>query len=171
MLYDISTAAAHLESARAYLAGHLGLTAPQYNMLMVIAQYGGDRGLSVSEVGAHLHVSSTFITAEMNKLAKLGVIAKVPNPDDARSVLLQLTQEGGRQVQGLQQELHFVNDRLFASLTATEFDHLSRIIAKLLPDFERTVAVLTALSSTDSRRSSAQGSRTNEARRGRAAVG
>jgi DNA-binding MarR family transcriptional regulator len=145
MLYDISTAATLLESARAYLASRLDVTPPQYNMLMVIAQFEGERGLSINEVAAHLHVSNTFVTAEVNKLVKRDLVVKVPNPEDARSVLLNLTAEGERQVQALEQDLMFVNDRLFAGLGASDFEQFSRIIAALIPDFERTVAVLDAL--------------------------
>ena len=64
LLYDISIAAAHLESARSYLAGHMDVTPPQYNMVMIIAQYEGQSGISVSEIASHLHVSNTFVTSE-----------------------------------------------------------------------------------------------------------
>ena len=142
LLYDISTAAAHLESARAYLASRMGVTSPQYNMIMVIAQYEGDAGVSVNGIAEHLHVSNTFVTMELKKLERLGMVVKTPNPADARSVLVRLSAEGERQVQAVQPDLLFVNDHLFEHITPSDFLALSRIIASLIGDFSRTVAML-----------------------------
>lgn len=142
LLYDISIAASHLESARAYLASHLGVTSPQYNMIMVIAQYEGSAGLSVNEIADHLHVSGTFVTAEIKKLVRLGMVIKEPNPADARSVLIRLSEEGDRQVRAIHPELLFVNDHLFEHISQSDFKALSRIIASLIHDFSRTVAML-----------------------------
>lgn len=148
LLYDISSAATHLESARAYLASRLGITSPQYNMIMVIAQYEGDEGMSVNEIAEHLHVSNTFITAEIKKLESHGLVVKLPNPADARSVLVRLSEEGERQVMDMESEFLFVNDHLFEHLSPGDFQSLSRIIASLIGDFARTVAMLQAVAQT-----------------------
>lgn len=145
LLYDISTAASHLESARSYLASCLGVTSPQYNMVMVIAQYQGDEGISVNEIAEHLHVSNTFVTMEVKKLERQGLVVKAPNPVDARSVLIRLSDEGAQQVHALQPELLFVNDHLFEHISAADFQALSRIVASLIGDFSRTVAMLGVL--------------------------
>jgi DNA-binding MarR family transcriptional regulator len=145
LLYDIAIAAAHLESARSYLATKMGLTPPQYNMVMIIAQFEGPTGISVSDVAAHLHVNNTFVTTEIKKLARMGLVAKEPNPADARSVLLRLTPQGEERVRALEPELLFVNDRLFGGMSKADFQSLSRIVASIIDDFSRTVAVLGAL--------------------------
>lgn len=145
LLYDIATAATQLEAARAHLAGRMQVTSPQYNMVMVIAQHEGQMGMSVSEVAAHLHVSNTFVTSEIKKLMREGLVAKEPNPADARGVLLRLTPEGQERVRSLEPELLFVNDHLFRHLSKSDFDHLSRIVASLIDDFSHTVALLGAL--------------------------
>lgn len=145
LLYDIAIAASHLESARSYLAGRMNVTSPQYNMIMIIAQYEGQTGISVSEVASHLHVTNTFVTAEIKKLMRVGLVEKSPNPTDARSVLLHLTPEGEARVRTLEPELLFVNDHLFRDLSKTDFRHLSRIVASLIGDFARTIALLGTL--------------------------
>lgn len=142
LLYDISTAAGHLESARAYLASRMGVTSPQYNMIMVIAQYEGDEGVSINGIAEHLHVSGTFVTMELKKLEREGMVTKTANPADARSVLVRLSAEGERRVQAVQPDLLFVNDHLFEHISAADFQALSRIIASLIGDFSRTVAML-----------------------------
>lgn len=142
LLYDIASAATLLESARGYLAARLGVTSPQYNMIMVIAQYEADAGISVNEIAEHLHVSGTFVTVEIKKLERAGLVVKTPNPVDARSVLVKLSAEGEQNVLALEPELHFVNDHLFQRISTTDFESLSRIFSSLIGDFSRTVAML-----------------------------
>ncbi|MES2245535.1 MAG: MarR family transcriptional regulator [Pseudomonadota bacterium] len=151
LLYDISIAASHLESARAYLASNLGVTSPQYNMLMVVAQYEGSEGISINEIADHLHVSNTFITTELKKLVRDGLVVKDPNPSDARSVLVRLSTQGEEKVRALHPELLFVNDHLFQNLSASDFKALSRIIASLIGDFSQTVAMLQVVSQSPKR--------------------
>lgn len=151
LLYDLGSAAAYLEVARAYLASRLGVTSPQYNMMMIIAQNEGAAGISINEIADHLHVSNTFITMELKKLDQRGLVVKSPNPADARSVLVRLSAEGERQVELLAPELLRVNDRLFENVTARDFQALSRIVASLIGDFSRTAAMLQAMQRQDAR--------------------
>ncbi|GAB2458432.1 hypothetical protein GCM10027082_06170 [Comamonas humi] len=145
LLYDLGSAASYLEVARGYLASRIGVTSPQYNMMMIIAQNEGDTGISINEIADELHVSNTFVTMELKKLDQRGLIVKSPNPTDARSVLVRLSSEGERQIESLGPELLLVNDRLFEHITARDFQSLSRIIASLIGDFSRTVAMLQAI--------------------------
>jgi hypothetical protein len=75
-------------------------------------------------------------------------MAKEPNPDDARSVLLHLTAIGEAKIRALEPELLFVNDHLFRHLSREDFNHLSRIVASLIDDFIETIALLGARSKT-----------------------
>lgn len=151
LLYDIATAAAHLETARAYLATRLGVTSPQYNMIMVVAQYGKNVGISVNGIAGHLNVRNTFVTAEIKKLELKGLVLKQTNPADARSVLVYLSAEGKRQVEAMRTQFLLVNDHLFQHLAPADFDSLSRIVSELIGDFARTVAMLQVLTQTSSR--------------------
>jgi len=145
LLYDIATAATHLESARSFLASRVGVTPPQYNIVMIVAQYGGRVGISVSEVAAHLHVTNTFVTNETHKLVKLGLVSKGPNPLDARGVLLRLSAEGERRVRKLEPDLLLVNDHLFRRLSQRDFRDLARIVAALIGDFAQTMVILSTM--------------------------
>lgn len=147
LLYDIAIFASYLEAARSYLATRMGVSSPQYNMMMIVAQHAGHAGISISEVAAHLHVTNTFVTAEIKKLMRENLVGKEANPADARSVLLRLTPEGEERVRALEQDLLFVNDQLFRGLSRADFEHLSRIVGSLIDDFSSTIALLGALGS------------------------
>lgn len=140
-LYDFSTLGTSLEIVRSYLASLLGLTSPQYNIIMVLAN-GNEKGLGVSEVARRLHVSTAFITAEGINLESGGLIEKLRNPYDGRGVLLHLTQLGWEQVTQIAPERQKINDHLFGSLSARDFQALSETLASLLDDFNYTVRLI-----------------------------
>jgi DNA-binding MarR family transcriptional regulator len=141
-LYDLSSLASYLGSARAYLAAQLGVTSPQYNIVMIIAQYQGATGVSITEVAQRLHVSTAFITSEIIKLESAGLVAKNRNPDDGRSVLLRVTGACEKRVQQIAAERLFVNDQLFRGLSGEDFRHLATTVASLMDDFAQTVDIL-----------------------------
>lgn len=141
-LYDFSVLANQLETARSYLAAHVGVTSPQYNILMVIARRQGDDGISVSDVARFLHVSGAFVTSEVRKLEALGLVVKKPNPNDARSTLLTLSAEGETRIRDVEPERVLVNDNLFQNLSEKDFQHLSRILGSMLDDFANTIQLL-----------------------------
>jgi DNA-binding MarR family transcriptional regulator len=140
-LYDFSTLGVSLEIVRSYLASLLGLTSPQYNIIMVLANSDGN-GISVSEVARRLHVSTAFITAEGINLESTGLIEKQRNPNDGRGVLLHLTQLGWEHVMQLAPERQKINDHLFGSLSQRDFQSLAETLASLLDDFNYTVRLI-----------------------------
>jgi DNA-binding MarR family transcriptional regulator len=158
-LYDFSALGSYLESARAYLAAHLGVPSPQYNIVMIIAQYQGKTGVSVSDVAQHLHVSTAFITGEIRKLERGGLVEKHPNPNDGRSILLRLSQSGEERVQQIAPQRLFVNDHLFRGISGEDFRHLTRITASMIDDFAQTVEMLQAMRRDMTKRASRLASR------------
>jgi len=147
LIYDIYVVADLLESAREYLAEHLGVSSSQYNIIMVVARQGAENGVNVSDVATRLNVTGAFVTNEVKKLVKSGFIHKKSNPDDGRSVLLTLTPSGYAKVQAIEPEIISVNNRLFGKLSKSDFQELSRIVGSLVDGFGQTVALLKALSS------------------------
>jgi DNA-binding MarR family transcriptional regulator len=142
LLHDFSALAATLEMARAHLASIIGLTAPQYNIVMVLGNHQNAGGICVSDVAKRLHVSTAFITSEAGNLEQAGLVSKRPNPGDGRGVLLRLTPRGEALVRRVGPERQRVNDHLFNSLTAKRFRDLSKTLTTLLNDFAYTVSLL-----------------------------
>lgn len=141
-LYDLSIAGAQLEVARGYLASQLGVTSPQYNILMVIAQYQHSEGVGLSEVANHLHVSIAHITNEMKKLDQLGWVTIDVNPQDRRARLVKIHPQAEKQFIQLGNHQRSTNNALFAHLSKTEFNQMRRILTKLIDDFASTIEQL-----------------------------
>lgn len=139
LLYDLDYFTRLLGAARTHLAAAMGLTPPQYNIVMIVAEFMSERGISVGEVAQHLHVSGSFVTTEANKIVDLALIEKAPNPDDGRGILLRLTSRGQAEVGRVSGHICEFNDRFFAALSKTDFGRLQRMVASLIRDGEGTL--------------------------------
>lgn len=152
LLYDFSVLSSHMDYARAHFASQVNLTSPQYNIAMIIAYYQGETGVSVSEVAQHLHVTTAFITSEVGKLEKMGLVDKSQNPTDGRGIQLRLTQAGIESLQQIGPQRLLINDHLFRGLSGEDFRRLSKILADLIDDFSETISMLKAMRKTRSNR-------------------
>ncbi len=141
MVYDLFTVSSRMENVRDALAKSLGVTGPQYSILMAIARLEGAEGVPVNLVADRLHVTGPFVTVETGKLARRGLVEKRRNPGDGRGVLLRLSTEGERRLTALSPVVCAVNDRFFGALDRTEFRNLAGIAAALVRDSDAAVAI------------------------------
>jgi DNA-binding MarR family transcriptional regulator len=132
LVYDLLTISVRMETVRSRLAWRIGITGPQYSVLVGIAQFQSADGVSVGKVAEVLHVSGAFITAETRELDRLGLVMKAINPRDRRGVLLRLTPKGERQMIALSPAITAVNDKFFAALTRTAFRAFADNAAELV---------------------------------------
>jgi DNA-binding MarR family transcriptional regulator len=86
---------ASLAMTKAYkpLLDPLGLTYPQYLVLLVL--WEGD-GITVSQLGARLKLDSGTLTPLLKRLEATGLLQRLRDAADERRVLLQLTAAGRR---------------------------------------------------------------------------
>jgi DNA-binding MarR family transcriptional regulator len=145
LVYDLLTIATRMDLVRAYLGRQIGLSGPQYSLLIAVAHLQGQKGVSVGSVAGALHVSSAFITVETGKLARRGLLWKRPNPADRRSVLLTLSSRGRLAIAGLNGRIRAVNDQFFANLDRRSFLDLSATAAQLVLGSDRALRLIDAL--------------------------
>ncbi len=132
MVYDLLTVGARMQAVRDRLAAEMGVTGPQYAILMAIAHLQDEEGgAGVRAVARRLHVSGPFITAQVNRLVAAGLVAKRPDPEDGRGVILRLTGLGESRLGMLAPEIQRANDTFFGPLTAEEFRILGGLAARL----------------------------------------
>jgi DNA-binding MarR family transcriptional regulator len=132
LVYDLLTISVRMETVRTHLARRIGITGPQYSVLVAIAQFQGADGVSVGKVAEVLHVSGAFITAETRQLERLGLVIKAINPRDRRGVLLRLTPNGARQMIAISPAIMAINDKFFAPFTRTTFRAFAHSAARLV---------------------------------------
>ncbi|HVO15644.1 MAG TPA: DUF559 domain-containing protein, partial [Alphaproteobacteria bacterium] len=132
LVHDLITIAVRLETVRDMLGRRMGVSGPQYSILMAVAQNQGQRGVAVRAVADLLHVSGAFVTAEVGKLVREGLIEKQANPEDRRSVLLSLTVDGEALIRHVAEAVRATNDRFFGALDRDDFLILGHIVDRMV---------------------------------------
>lgn len=138
---DLVEFSARLQSIREKLAARMGVSAPQYRVIMTLARSETPE-LAAKGLAQQLGVSMPFITIEAGKLVRLGLIARRRNPADARSVLFALTIAGRDRVRKAAPVVRDANDRLFESLSRSDMLKLARTARALIDGSEQALARL-----------------------------
>ncbi len=144
LVYDFFTVASQMEEMRRYLGKKVGLTGPQYFLVMAVAELQGKTGVSVGRVAAYLHVTGTFVTTESGKLFKKGILEKRTDPRDNRRSLLSISEKGQRALSALFPELRHINDIVFDLDSRDDFLRLCALMDRLVSNGQRALALINA---------------------------
>jgi DNA-binding MarR family transcriptional regulator len=118
-----------LNAIMALLAADVGISLPQYSIMMVLAY--AEKGLSIGALATRLRVSQPFITAEIGKLVALQLVFKRSNPADKRGVLVALSPKGRNVTNRIALLLRDVNDAIYRGMTRKELELIKKFIKKL----------------------------------------
>ena len=120
----------HLEELRYFWAKALGISGPQWMILMALADMDQDEGVPVNAVSKRLHVDSSFVTTQSKLLEKKGFLRRKTSAEDGRIVQMSLTDKTYKHLAGLASQQEALNDFIFAELNERELDDLnSKLIA------------------------------------------
>ena len=105
-----------------------GITLPQMHTLEVLGSSGQ---LRMKELADKLGITTGALTVLVDRLVRGGLVARVPNEHDRRSIMVRLTTEGEK----LFQEHHELHNQLtlelVSALEADETKILLRILRKI----------------------------------------
>ncbi len=139
---DLVRLAARLQQARAGLAAGMGVTPPQYNIVMHLARHAPPGGMRLGAVAEALGVSLSFVVAETRRLKKKRLISVQRDPADGRAMLASLAPAGERALAVAAPRMRRLNDRLFAALSRAELLELGRLAAAVHADSAAALAEL-----------------------------
>jgi DNA-binding MarR family transcriptional regulator len=118
-----------------------GLSEPQFGVLAALRRAGPPYCLSPTALYNSLLISSGAMTNRLERLTAAGLVKRVPDPNDRRSVLVMLTPKGLRAVERAV-TAHAENEQqLLAALTPAERQTLAKLLRKLLIAFEDGVGL------------------------------
>ncbi len=83
-----------------------GLTSQQHQALLAIKGFSGAQPVSVGDLADLLLVRHHTAVELVDRIAKLGLLARIADDDDSRRILLKLTRKGERKLQTLS-KIHF----------------------------------------------------------------
>jgi DNA-binding MarR family transcriptional regulator len=144
LVHDLLTISTRMELVRGHLGGRMGMSGPQYSVLVAVAHLQAASGASVSAVAKALHVSSAFVASETGKLAQRGLIHKRPNPHDRRSMLLSIAPAGRLEIGRIGADIRTINDLFFGALDGKSFAALSAVVGALVGSSRKAIQYLSA---------------------------
>jgi DNA-binding MarR family transcriptional regulator len=116
--------------------GYFDLTINEFNTLCALRRAGPPNRLSPKQVGVSLLFSSGGLTKLLERLESRDLVAREPDPNDGRGVLVSLT-PAGKHLQEQAMAAHRVNEEeLLSPLTASQRETLNSILRDLLIAFE-----------------------------------
>jgi MarR family transcriptional regulator, organic hydroperoxide resistance regulator len=144
LVHDLLTVSSRMELVRGHLGARMGMSGPQYSVLVAIAHLQGDGGVSVSDLAEALHVSNAFIASETGKLARRRLVHKRVNPHDRRGVLISIAAAGRIEIGKIGEEIRAINDLFFGALDAKAFAALSAAVGALVTSSRKAIQYVSA---------------------------
>lgn len=116
------------------------LTGSQFAVLMGVARMQGERGVTIARLAEHVQLAATHVTTEVGRLVTRRLLEKRNNPEDGRSVLVSLTQQGERAVVELAPFMQSINDILFEDVGARDFAEMKRFLTRFAQQTDLALA-------------------------------
>ncbi|KAB2348433.1 MarR family winged helix-turn-helix transcriptional regulator [Actinomadura rudentiformis] len=114
-----------------FFAGY-GLEFWEFDVLATLRRAGGTNGLTAGDLNKAAMVTSGAITNRIDRLASKGLVERVPDPQDRRSIRVRLTDQGRTMVDEIVGP-HVENEaRLLASLGSEERTQLEATLRSVL---------------------------------------
>ena len=99
--WEIASINVHLQELRYFWAKTLGISGPQWMILMALADLDKGDGVPVKVVSKMLHVDPSFVTTQSKLLEKKGFMRRKTSEDDARVVEMSLTDKSYKHIASL----------------------------------------------------------------------
>ena len=113
----------------------LGLTGSQFD---VIATLGDTGGMTCKELSEQTLVTKGTLTGVLDRLAKKGLIERVPSQEDRRSTIIRLTPKGNARFREVfPAQTNYMKPYFERALTAPEVTQLRELLLRLKNSFEK----------------------------------
>ena len=114
---------------RARLRQTFATTLPRFDLLAQLDR--APTGLTMGELSSRLMVSNGNVTGLTDALVREGLVSRVPEPDDRRSLRIRLTAAGKRAFDAMTPTHEHWIDEMMAGLTRAEMAHLLELLGRL----------------------------------------
>ena len=143
-LWDIASINVHLDKIRNFWAQTLGISGPQWMILMAVADLDRGQGVPVKDVSTMLHVDPSFVTTQSKVLEKYGFVRRITSSSDARVVLMSLSDKACKQVANLSSRQELLDKFIFADFDDRALKDIADQLASLKDRLEKAALKLAA---------------------------
>ena len=130
----VGRAARHLHLRMERWCEREGLSEQRMGILFMLRHVGG--GVPLGALAGKLNVTPRNVTGLVDHLERDGLVARVPDPADRRSVLAQLTPQGRERIDGMTGSTFEWQRRLLAGFSPDELAQLRHLCLKLVNNME-----------------------------------
>ncbi|MCP1838586.1 DNA-binding MarR family transcriptional regulator [Bradyrhizobium sp. USDA 4524] len=109
----------------------LGMTEPQWLILMAIDELDQGRGVSGIAVANKLRIHPAFVTNQTKKLENMRFLTRVTSPDDARFLQISLTEKARAEITNLSDKRQALHSTMFGGLDEESLDYLNRRLTSI----------------------------------------
>ena len=112
---------------------------------LLLTELGRSGPLPLSELGTRVSLEKSWVSRAVEAMVDRGLATKEPNPDDARSWLVTLTDDGERTVMELNQTLDAHASQLLGSLSERDRANVEKSLLLLLKALREDTAATCCL--------------------------
>jgi MarR family transcriptional regulator, organic hydroperoxide resistance regulator len=141
-VWDIASINVHLEEIRQFWAKELGISGPQWMILMAIGDLDRGKGVAVKDVSAMLHVDPSFVTTQSKMLEKNGFMRRIPSSEDARVVLMSLSDKASKKIATLSSRRDVLSKFVFSGFDDRALRDITDQLASLKKRLEKATLML-----------------------------
>ena len=116
--------------------GRFGLNRGDVGVLSALRIAGPPHRLSPTRLGRGLMLSSAGVTTRLDRLERRGLVARQPDRDDRRGVIVELTPQGLELVDAAVAAHTAIERRLLSRLEPSEIPDLEALLRKVLAGVE-----------------------------------
>lgn len=124
-VWNFASIGNYLEDMRRRCAKVIGVSAPQWQIMMAINDLDAGQGVSVVEVAAKMHAMANFVTTQSKLLEKRGLLERVPSTTDARVVLMSLSERAHEEMAKLFDRWVELHNFMFSDFDAASLQDLN----------------------------------------------
>jgi MarR family transcriptional regulator, organic hydroperoxide resistance regulator len=135
--WEIASINVHLQELRYFWAKALGISGPQWMILMALADLDQGEGVAVKVVSKMLHVDSSFVTTQSKMLEKKGFMRRKTSKGDGRIVQMSLTDKSYKHIANLASQQDALNEFIFAEFSDRELAEFTGKLAALKDRLEK----------------------------------
>lgn len=143
-VWNFVSISTYLEDMRRRCAKMIGVSGPQWQILMAINDLDTGQGVAVVEVAAKMHAMANFVTTQSKLLEKRGLIERVSSTTDARVVLMSLSERAQEEMAKLFERWVGLHNFVFADFDTAAMQDLNTKLELLK---KRTEAVSSRIAS------------------------
>ena len=139
---EISSINSHLERVRQIWGKSLGVSGPQWMILIAVSDLDKDDGVPINVVSKLLHVDPSFVTTQSKLLEQKELLHRSPSPADARVVRLSLTDKTRKHLAGLSEQHKAFKKTVFEEFSEPELAEFTGKLAMLTNRLEKACLIV-----------------------------